>query len=145
MNVCNLIVFNFCIFWLSLWIAFFSKSWTKCNSSVLTLPNSEKLKVQTYFFCITYCTAMHCHSGSKWLKPAENKFIQRDFTSFYMKVLANLHNFRFQLPALHIQHLSKFCRNKYNESISQLFWILFLAGFRYSAQLCTARQWSCLI
>ena len=45
-------------------------------------------------------------SGSKWLKPAKNKFIQRDFTSFQMKVSANLHDFRFRLPALDIQNLS---------------------------------------
>ena len=31
------------------------------------------------------------HSGFKWLKPAENKFVQSDFTSFYMKVSTNLH------------------------------------------------------
>ena len=46
------------------------------------------------------------HSGSKWLKPAENKFIQSALTSFSMQISANLHSFCFWEPALQIQNLS---------------------------------------
>ena len=43
--------------------------------------------------------AAAAHSGSKWLKPAENKFIQSALTSFSMQISANLHNFCFREPA----------------------------------------------
>ena len=65
--------------------------------------------------------AVALHSGSKLLKLAENKFTQCDFTSFSMQVSANSHNFRFRLPAFHIQNLSNRCRHKYNQSISRYF------------------------
>ena len=83
---------------------------------------------------------VHCgagmHSGFKWLKPTKNKFIQSDFTSFTWKFLQiYISNFRFRLPVLHNQNWSKCRKNKYNLSISQLFKILFLADFCYSAQL----------
>ena len=35
------------------------------------------------------------------------------------------------------KNLSNCCRHKYDRSISRLFWIEFLAGFLYLAQLCT--------
>ena len=76
------------------------------------------------------------HNGFKWLKPAENKFTQSAFTSFSMQVSANLHNFRFRVPELHIQNLSNRCRCKYDPIISRIFWILFLAGFCNLTQLC---------
>ena len=60
------------------------------------------------------------HSGFKWQKTAEKKFIQSDFTSFSMQVSANLHNFRFRLPA----DLSNHCKHYITN-----FWNLFLAGF----------------
>ena len=68
--------------------------------------------------------------------PPKHKFAQGDFTSFSMEVSANSHNFRFRLPALHIQNLSNRCRHTYDSSISRIFWISFLAGFFDFAQLC---------
>ena len=61
--------------------------------------------------------------------PPKHKFAQGDFTRFSMKVSANSHNFRFQLPALHIQNLSNRCRHKYYQSISQIFESCFWRGF----------------
>ena len=62
------------------------------------------------------------HSGSKRLKPAKNKFIQSDFTSFFSWVSKNFHNFRFRSwHALHIQNLSRHWRHKYDPSISRFF------------------------
>ena len=46
-----------------------------------------------------------------------------------MEVCANSHNFRFRLPALHIQNLSNRCRHKYDQSNLTNFRISFLAGF----------------
>jgi hypothetical protein len=70
--------------------------------------------------------------------PPKHKFAQCDFTSFSMEVSANSHNFRFRLPALHIQNLSNRCRHKYDSLISRIFWISFLAGFCDFGQLCGA-------
>ena len=36
------------------------------------------------------------HSGSKWLKPAKNKFTWCDLTSFWKQFSAYWHNFRFR-------------------------------------------------
>ena len=70
------------------------------------------------------------HSGSKWQKTAEKKFTQSNFMSFSMQVSANLHNFRFRLPALHIQNLSNLCKHKYDPSISRVFFCnLVFGGF----------------
>ena len=68
--------------------------------------------------------------------PPKHKFVQGDFTSFSMEVSANSHTFRFRFPALHIQNLSNRYRHKYDSSISQIFWISFLAGFCNFTQLC---------
>ena len=38
-------------------------------------------------------------------KPAEKSLTKVIFTSFSMQVSIDLHNFRFRLPALHIQNL----------------------------------------
>ena len=52
--------------------------------------------------------------------------------------LANSFDFHFRsLQALHNQKLSNCCRHKYSQSILQIFWILFLAGFCYLTQLCS--------
>ena len=61
-----------------------------------------------------------------WNPP---KISSRIVTSFSMQVSANLHNFRFRLPALHIQNLSNFCRHKYDPSISRFFFKLVFGGF----------------
>ena len=61
------------------------------------------------------------HSGSKCQKSAKYKLAQGDYTRFSIEVFANSHNFRFRLPALHIQNLSKRCRHKYDQSISRIF------------------------
>ena len=53
-----------------------------------------------------------------------------------MQVSANLHNFRFRVPALHIQNLSNCCGCRYDPSISRIFLISFLVGFCNLAQLC---------
>ena len=54
------------------------------------------------------------HNGSKWLKPAENKFTQNAYTGFSMQVSANLHNFRFRESVLHTySKLSNRSRRKY--------------------------------
>ena len=42
-----------------------------------------------------------------------------------MQVSANSLNFRFCLPALHVQNLSNRCRHKYDQSISRIFESLF--------------------
>ena len=50
--------------------------------------------------------AAHYHTVVPNVKnPPKNNFAQGDFTRFSMEVSANSHNFRFQLPALHIQNL----------------------------------------
>ena len=47
------------------------------------------------------------HSGSKWLKAAQNKFGWCDFTNFFKLILEDLHHFRFRwLHLLHIKNLS---------------------------------------
>jgi hypothetical protein len=51
--------------------------------------------------------------------PPKHKFALGDFMS--LEVSANSHNFRFRLPALHIQNLSNRCRHNYDQSISQNF------------------------
>ena len=54
----------------------------------------------------------------------------------FKKVSANIHDFRFRwLHLHHIQILSNCCRKKYNQSVSWIFKISFLAGFCYLAQL----------
>ena len=52
---------------------------------------------------------LHCtviSNGKKPLKKSSTKVI---FTSFSLQVSVNLHNFRFRLPALHIQNLWNRC------------------------------------
>ena len=69
-----------------------------------------------------FWSGLALHFGSKRLKPAKNKYIQSDFTSFFKQVLAYLHNFCFQsLCALHFQSLSNRCRHKHDPSISRIF------------------------
>ena len=53
-----------------------------------------------------------------------------------MQVSVNSQNFRFWLPALHIQKLSNRCSCKYDPSISRFFKISFLAGFCNLPPLC---------
>ena len=62
------------------------------------------------------------HSGSKRLKPAENKFTQSGFTNSSMQIPAYSDSFRFRsYLALHIQNMSNCCRHKYDPSISRFF------------------------
>ena len=70
------------------------------------------------------------HSGSKWLKPAENKFTQSDFTSFSKQVTAESHNFLFRsLHLLCIKNLSNWCIHRYDLSILRFFNLIFVAFF----------------
>ena len=78
---------------------------------------------------LAQCCSCAVHSGSKRLKPAENKFTQSDFTSFSLQVSAISHNFRFRsLRPLHIQKLSNHCRHKNDPSVSRFFNLIF-GGF----------------
>jgi hypothetical protein len=43
--------------------------------------------------------------------PPKHKLAQGDITNFSMEVSADSLNFRFRLPALHIQNLSNRCRH----------------------------------
>jgi len=53
------------------------------------------------------------HSGSIWPKPAKNKILFCDFTSFSKQVSADSHHFRFRsLHVPHIKKLSNCCRHK---------------------------------
>ena len=61
------------------------------------------------------------HSGSKCQKSANFKFTQGYFPRFSLQVSSKSHNFRFRLPALHIQNLSNHCRHKYDSLISRIF------------------------
>ena len=60
------------------------------------------------------------HSGFKSIKPAESKFTQSDFTSFYKQIFANLHYFRFR-SLWNIQKSVKSLQAQYDPSISQNF------------------------
>ena len=78
------------------------------------------------------------HSGSKWLKPAKNRFLMwfheflrgsfGKFTWFPIPVIA--------CPSYSRTFMSNCCRQKKNQSISRILWVSFLAGFSYLAQLC---------
>ena len=88
-----------------------------------------------YFLALCCCPAHNltghspAHSGSKRLKPAENKFTQSGFTSYSVQVSANKNSFRFRSwRVLHIQILSNRCRQKYEPSISRVFELIF-GGF----------------
>ena len=81
------------------------------------------------------------HSGSKRLKLVKNKFAQNDFTYFSLQVSVNSHNFHFRrLHLLQIQNLSNRCRHKYDQWISRIFSITFLAGLWRLVQLCASEQ-----
>ena len=87
---------------------------------------------------------LHCtviSNGKKPLKKSSTKVI---FTSFSLQVSVSLHNFRFRLPALHIQDLWNRCIHKYNPTISRIFWNSFLAFFFNLVQLC-AVKWKAAI
>jgi hypothetical protein len=75
---------------------------------------------------LAQCCSCAAHSGSKMLKPAENEFIQSDFTSFSLLLSALSHNFRFR--SLHIQNLSNHCRHKNDPLVSRNFNLIF-GGF----------------
>ena len=64
------------------------------------------------------------HTGSKRLKPAENRFTQSDFTSFFLQGSANSYNFRFRQYSKVVKSLW------YDPTISQVFqsnsWRVFL-------------------
>ena len=63
-------------------------------------------------------------------KPAKIFSTKVNFTSFSMlQVSVNLHNFRFRLLALHIQNLWNHCIQKYDPTISRIFWIPFWRFF----------------
>ena len=51
--------------------------------------------------------------------PPKHKFSQSDFKSFSMEISANSHNFRFQMPVLHVQNLANCYRHKYNSAVEQ--------------------------
>ena len=80
------------------------------------------------------------HSGSKWLKPAENKLTLSHFTSFSKQVTAESHKFLFRsLHLLCMENLSNCCIHRYDLSISRFFNLIslsnFVAFFNW-AQLC---------
>ena len=62
-------------------------------------------------------TGTHC--GSKWLKPAKNKFTYSGITSFFIQVSVDV-RFR-SLHVLHIEKLLNYCKNKYKQSIFRIF------------------------
>ena len=78
-------------------------------------------------------TQQRLHSGSKWVKSAENKFTHVVSWIFKSKFCKFVWFPFLSLLALHIQ---KFL----NCYIFQIFWILFLAGFCHLAQPCSAQE-----
>ena len=77
------------------------------------------------------------HSDSKWLKFADNKFTQSDFTSFNKRCF-----FKFALLPFPViawatyPNLSNRYSRNYDPSISRIFQVEYLAGFWQLAQLC---------
>ena len=112
------------------------------------LPCKKKAKVELpswHGLCPCYCC--HC-SNALWFQMAKTrqKIFSLDVVSrIFKKVSAVVHDCRVRwLHSHHIQNLSNCCRNKYNQSISWIFVMWFLAGFCYLALLCVARQASIL-
>ena len=61
------------------------------------------------------------HSGSKWLKPAKNKFTQSDFTSFSIQIPAYSNSFRFRSLRVSYQ--------KFVKSLQEQVWSVIFTNF----------------
>ena len=71
----------------------------------------------------------------------KNIFTWSDFTNFSIEVLEDWLDFRFwSLHTLHIEYLSNFCRQKYDQSISRIFEFYFWRDFAVWPN-CVASQW----